>query len=428
VITGRLQSVRFSRGLAVLLLACLAGRNASGEVCQSSLEKKVAESDLIARVQVLSVRESDTPADYKSIAEAEVTESIKGLPKGRKFELEFDDGSLSSNVLYQTGDDCLLFAIRRNNGRYATYNDCYGKLPIREHKVQPWLLYGKPDLPDRPVHQVIVEVRKLLDQVGIEAGACRAVERYAGAHQIDLAGLTLRYARRVIRTREGKALGIDIAGQEFRWDRQIVTAEEKGPLDDVGYRLWAAMYGRPQEPLPEADGATFDPAIEREMTFFDHSKPSNYLDLDTGKYVDPKPPGDLGTRGMDLTVSLGESDSRIRCAVDMVVAPVDDSWWSRTAGDVLRAISRKKPRGHVRLSMGMTSHQATWLFRTREGGAGVLRIATGTDPRKALVLYKLIRGTSAAARPGVLFWIDPQTAEVVSVDSFATALTSKEKR
>lgn len=372
------------------------------------LEQAVSESDVIARVTILSVRDLDSRDEDGRIATAEVTHSEKGPGKGERFNIEFSSESSRPDVDYRPGDDCLLFAVRTPNGRYRAYDSHYGKLPVREHMVQGWYPLGLP----QPVSSVFVELLKLSRQIRLEASARPIVERYAQAHEIDLSGKELRYVRRTLYSVKADLFGIDVSGREFVQGRHLPGIGRAWDSDEGGHEFWVASYRPSPKPLPDPATATFGPVIEREVSFFDDEKATNYVDLDTGRHIDPKLPGDLGSKGIDLTASHGESHTGIRCALDMTVVPVVAKWWDRPAGDVLRAVEGNTPRGHFRLSIAMDESRPTWLFRTREGGVGVLRIAQTRFPG-ITARYKLVQGTSETVRTGLVFWINPKTKKVV---------------
>jgi len=389
---------------ATYLLAC-----ASADVFAApvQIEKAVSESDVIARVTILSVRDLDSQGKHGRVATVEVTQSEKGPGKGEKFEIKFGCGPSSPAVDYRPGNDCLLFAVRAANGRYRAYDSHYGKFPVRDHMVQGWYPLGR----QQPVSSVFVELTNLARQIRLEASARPIADRYAHAHNIDLSGMELRYVRRTKYIAKADYFGTDIAGQEYCRNSQIQEIGQAWDPDN-GDEFWVVNYRPPRKSLPDAAAATFGTVIEREVSFFDDEEPTNYLDLDTGRHVDPKFPGDLGSKGVDLTASHGESHTGIRCALDMVVVPVGAMWWDRSAGEVLRAVEGHAPRGHFRLSIAMDDSRPTWLFRTREGGVGVLRIDWTNSPN-VTARYKLVQGTSQTVCKGLVFWINAKTKEVV---------------
>ncbi len=103
------------------------------------LPQKAAASDLIARVNVLSISPAPAGSRYRGIARVRIVASIKGLAKGKEVDLEFDNGLACPNVRYAKGEDCLIFAARLQNGHFETYNTYFGKYFYRDGKVLGWM-------------------------------------------------------------------------------------------------------------------------------------------------------------------------------------------------------------------------------------------------------------------------------------------------
>ena len=59
-----------------------------------------------------------------------IIEGIKGCKTGDTVLLEYDNGLGCPNVLYSTGERCLVFACLMTNGHYHTFNTYYGKALI----------------------------------------------------------------------------------------------------------------------------------------------------------------------------------------------------------------------------------------------------------------------------------------------------------
>lgn len=96
----------------------------------------VEPADVIARVTVLSVRETGAKEGYSKIAYARVTDAVKGLELGDVFELENDLADvICPNVRYSEGEDVLLFAKKTRNGRYETLYADAGKFLIKDGAI-----------------------------------------------------------------------------------------------------------------------------------------------------------------------------------------------------------------------------------------------------------------------------------------------------
>ena len=125
------------------------------------LKEKASAADRIARVQVLSTRANDPQRPYRRVATVRILQSIKG-PEGRgEFEIEFDNGLGCPNVLYAPGEDCLVFATRRKNGRYETFNTYFGKYLVKNGTVLGWTEAPRADEPT-PLADVMAQIRKYL--------------------------------------------------------------------------------------------------------------------------------------------------------------------------------------------------------------------------------------------------------------------------
>ena len=135
---------------------------------------------------------------------------------------------------------------------------------------------------------------------------------------------------------------------------------------------------------------TFEAEVVRTVSF-NFFEDEAHLDLDTGRYGKEH-------RGKDITAAMGESDMRVRSALDMVAIPVDASQYDCTPKEVLDAVGRAKSQRQVRL--GGPETRRTFFFKTREGGAGVLQITPKADqPGLVNVRYKLVQPRTAGEAP-----------------------------
>ncbi len=116
---------------AMLLISSMA----FGKAALIPFDEKVAASDLIARVKIISTHKIDEPAEYLYLAKAEVLDGVKGATTGQIIDLEFHNGMLCPNVTYIMGDDCIIFAAKMDNGHYHTINTYFGKIDINLLKM-----------------------------------------------------------------------------------------------------------------------------------------------------------------------------------------------------------------------------------------------------------------------------------------------------
>lgn len=136
------------------------------------LPEKVAESDLIARVTIASTQNLEGVKggrDYRSLAKVKVTGAIKGSSVGQVVDLEYDNGLACPNVRYSEKDDCLIFAVKMDNGRYHTFNAYFGKIEIISEtddevvspRVSGWALGLEGNL---TLERAIQEIKKYIER------------------------------------------------------------------------------------------------------------------------------------------------------------------------------------------------------------------------------------------------------------------------
>jgi hypothetical protein len=102
----------------------------------------------------------------------------------------------------------------------------------------------------------------------------------------------------------------------------------------------------------------------------------------------------MQSNGIDALAVIPEVNGLV--AVDMAVIPVAAELWEQASGAELV----QQTQGAAKLSTFLISARgpgpATWLFRTREGGAGILQITGFTDnPRGVKIRYKLVQTAPA---------------------------------
>ena len=152
--------------LAVSALVLLFARGSAAEQIEvRNVAELVKPSDLIARVKIISVRETGVKDGFAKIAWAQVVEAVKGAEAGRFFDLENESVSEGHpigcpNVSYEAGEDVLLFAVRLPNGNYRTLYAAAGKIPIREGRVDRNPFKGGQSY-DSAVAEVRREVKRL---------------------------------------------------------------------------------------------------------------------------------------------------------------------------------------------------------------------------------------------------------------------------
>jgi RNA polymerase sigma factor (sigma-70 family) len=134
-----------------------------------------------------------------------------------------------------------------------------------------------------------------------------------------------------------------------------------------------------------AEAKEWSELFEREMTFFDQDKKTNYLDLDTGDYVEP------GTRGrsVDLSGGLALSDRRTRIATYMSVAPIaHDAHPLPSAADIVSMLAKTA----AKTSQIVGGRDESYLFKTAAGNIGLMDITPINQAQGVVrVRWRLLR-------------------------------------
>jgi hypothetical protein len=130
-------------------------------------------------------------------------------------------------------------------------------------------------------------------------------------------------------------------------------------------------------------------------------------DLDTGKLFTPSPElrrsgplaafNAIAQQEMDLMYESGVSTKALM-GIDMAVLPVEDGYFDRAEPvGLMRELSMAKPGTPAIMTNRVVP--ASYRFRTREGGVGVLEIVkVNTNPSSVEIRYKLL---TPAARDAV---------------------------
>jgi hypothetical protein len=150
----------------------------------------------------------------------------------------------------------------------------------------------------------------------------------------------------------------------------------------------------------------FSPVIDRFLDF-DTRKPTAYLDLDTGQYLDRAytfPFGvDSTPPGMDLRTSDYESDTHARLAINMALKPVDTNRWDATPAEIRKELAMTRRQAEVRLVASEVPQ--LFFFRTSEGGQGILQLQVGPimdGSHQVHIFYRLLSPSTLgkASAPG----------------------------
>jgi len=180
---------------------------------------------------------------------------------------------------------------------------------------------------------------------------------------------------------------------------------------DGGY---LATDASPDIPLEEPSARGFAAAIERVVG------EDVYLDLDTGRIL--APPGDLRRSyaqamsewakkvGVDA-VAMIEAEFEGLMGLEMIAIPTNDEEWASSTGQRLsRDELWSTLKAGTPVLMPAREHgelTATYFFRTREGGMGILQIVGFTEkPPGVKIRYKMVQQTGKPAPPEES-WLKP---------------------
>jgi predicted Ser/Thr protein kinase len=161
-----------------------------------------------------------------------------------------------------------------------------------------------------------------------------------------------------------------------------------------------------------AQNLVFGPDIERVINDLD-AETNRLLDLDTGSILSEVPP-EIGPdadaaaverwyvkHGVDIR-GRTKNDSHL-WGVDLILEPVPlDRWEELTQSDLDTFLKRHVdnyafPGVSLGGTTGTDARQPTYLFKTREGGLGLIQIlGYADDPRGVQIRYKLIEEASIA--------------------------------
>ena len=169
---------------------------------------------------------------------------------------------------------------------------------------------------------------------------------------------------------------------------------------------------------------TFGPVIERVVNDMD-AETNNLIDLDTGimSSLPPSIMSDDATTyerwcrkvGVDIS---GRSKTRpLLCGLSLICDPVAIDQWNKLTQSNLDTFLQRHANNYafpgeaIGGTTGTDIHQPTYLFKTREGGLGILQITGYTENRRGVkIRYKLVQ----TAKPNEV--IDPATGLPIVTD------------
>jgi beta-lactamase regulating signal transducer with metallopeptidase domain/Leucine-rich repeat (LRR) protein len=233
------------------------------------------------------------------------------------------------------------------------------------------------------------------DYAGGAPAYSRTLARLALELVVDapaVGGIPMIRTSQITRRLRNLKRGIKAAALARRW---VVASVLLGCVTLLGIGcLKLVSADKPEADAPgESEGYMFGPVIERWINDNDAGEDFG-IDFDTGLLGDPSPKNGKGVDGM---VDVSGKPKNIIC-FDMVVLAADHVW----EGDPSAIVERLK--GCTPGSHGYMSAEGelpkSFLFKTREGGMGVLQILELSDtdePRGVRIRYKLIQEEEGTA-------------------------------
>ena len=127
----------------LVILAVSAPTSAYAKAAMFPLPRRVAASDVVAIVRISAIRPNRPHARYHRVAHAQVLRLLKGPAHLRALRLEFENGLICPNVLYERGETCLVFLTREDTGAYQTLTSYNGKYSVKDGTVEYWPEAGR---------------------------------------------------------------------------------------------------------------------------------------------------------------------------------------------------------------------------------------------------------------------------------------------
>jgi serine/threonine protein kinase len=196
---------------------------------------------------------------------------------------------------------------------------------------------------------------------------------------------------------------------------QITSFTEQPDSARLRFKLLQSSGGGVAGATPKIVAPEFGPVIERVVK--DDGAGSNFfIDLDTGKLLSP--PADLKLPGADPRNqeaflawvresgidAMGETSLSVKGLVGMelIARPVPGPLWEKLTPQALpadAAFSSQRTAATATHLSAKGELPETFLFKTREGGVGLLQITGFTEnPHGVKIRYKLVQATPANGR------------------------------
>ncbi|MBN2291662.1 MAG: PEGA domain-containing protein [Pirellulales bacterium] len=150
---------------------------------------------------------------------------------------------------------------------------------------------------------------------------------------------------------------------------------------------------------------TWEPVIERVVNEEMSKQGNQFIDFDTGKVFAPPKPGSnqtlekwIADTGID---AIGGTRKGIQglVGIEMIVFPAENQFWDMLPAEKVtdNAVFARGKAGTPIYISGQGKLPTTHIFKTREGGRGILQIVGFVDkPSGVKIRYKLVKQTKEA--------------------------------
>lgn len=125
---NRNHSTMLGSSLGVLLLVSPGHPRA----VEAPLSERVARSRVIGLVKGVEILRTNPPGLLRHVARVEVVVPIKGTSRGQFLLIDYDTGLRCPNVLYQKGEECLVFLAEQPSA------PAMGLLLVRRNGTNVW--------------------------------------------------------------------------------------------------------------------------------------------------------------------------------------------------------------------------------------------------------------------------------------------------
>ena len=242
--------------------------------------------------------------------------------------------------------------------------------------------------------------------------ACDDLVLGTGMNATDYAEELLRFAAKLGRTPLAARAAVPMARSSSLEGRLLALLDNRrnrGAISPALLTLTVACFTgvilsmtmlEAADKRPTATKNGWGPVVERVL--FDNDSlntEASMLDLDSGKFLVPKTKEIQGLAGLEAIIKeiraegidlMGDASGRTFHALDAVVIEVDDQFEAVSADEVVADARLNEPL-EERLVKPKQTLPATYIFRTKQGGRGLLEVQKfESNPDRMAMRYKLV--------------------------------------